>query len=107
MQRTNIPLSPETYDYRYEKNHAEYRTAKQTHYDHLEPKLYHSLRSSMTRLTILTSPPDTYGPTHASFSHVLTMASPGSCEATFSPICRIERHIYPQQRHLPHAVRSS
>lgn len=39
--------------------------------------------------------------------HVLTMASPGSCEATFSPICRIERHIYPQHRHLPHALRSS
>jgi len=44
MQRTNIPLSQETYDYRYEKIHAEYQTAKQTHYDHLEPKLSHSLR---------------------------------------------------------------
>lgn len=42
----------------------------------------------MTRLTIPTSLPDTYGPTHASFLRVLSTTNRGTCEANFSFICR-------------------
>ena len=62
--------------------------------------------SSMTRLTMPTSLPDTYRPTYASSLRILTTASPGNCEATSSFICRSKRHMRPRRRHLPHAVRS-
>ena len=47
-------------------------------------------------------PLDTFGLIYANSLRVLTTASLGPCEATFSFVCRSERHIGPQRRHLPH-----